>query len=363
VPIVSAPDADAEDVTASDPGATDDGDVTPDSTDAAAESADAGEGASDDAGVGDTTADDAGVGSATVTDDTPAVSLVDVRKTYRLGEPVNALDGVSFTIPEGSYTAVMGPSGSGKSTLLNLVGCLDTPTEGAVVVGGQDVAALSDGGKARLRAESVGFVFQTFNLMPRLTAAENVALPLVFRDRPRREREGRARELLSQVGLGDRADHRPNELSGGQRQRVAIARALANEPALLLADEPTGNHDAETGIEIMALFEALHAAGNTVLMVTHERHVAEHAERIVHVLDGRIERIETVGERRRAAVSTVGKADGTGSDDRADVDGQDDGASGRGRDDDTDGRRDGGEREGAIDATATGESTPGAEGR
>ncbi|PSP89325.1 ABC transporter [Halobacteriales archaeon QS_4_69_34] len=288
--------------------------MTPDSTDAAAESADAGESASDDAGVGDTTADDTGVGSATA-DDTPAVSLVDVRKTYRLGEPVHALDGVSFTAPRGSYTAVMGPSGSGKSTLMNLVGCLDTPTAGAVVVDGRDVAALSADGKARLRAESVGFVFQTFNLMPRLTAAENVALPLVFRDRPRREREQRARELLTRVGLGDRADHRPSELSGGQRQRVAIARALTNEPDLLLADEPTGNLDAETGIEIMALFERLHRAGNTILMVTHERHVAEHAERIVHVLDGRIERIETVAQRRPITGPVTEDTDGIGRED------------------------------------------------
>ena len=226
-----------------------------------------------------------------------AVSLADVRKTYHLGEPIHALDGVSLTIPYGSYTAVMGPSGSGKSTLMNVVGCLDTPTEGVVEVGGENVAALTEDGKARLRGEQVGFVFQTFNLMPRLTAAENVALPMVFRGRPRSERDDRARELLSQVGLGDRTDHRPAELSGGQRQRVAIARALANDPSLLLADEPTGNLDTETGTAILDLFETLHRAGNTILLVTHERPVAEHADRIVHLLDGRIERIEDVSRR------------------------------------------------------------------
>ncbi|MCU4718432.1 ABC transporter ATP-binding protein [Halapricum hydrolyticum] len=221
-----------------------------------------------------------------------AVSLDGVVKTYRLGEPVHALDGVSLEVPRGSYTAVMGPSGSGKSTLMNLIGCLDTPTEGEIFLDGQDVTRVSDRERTRIRGEDVGFVFQTFNLMPRLTARENVALPMVFRGIGRAERRERAAEVLDSVGLGDRLEHRPNELSGGQRQRVAIARALVNDPALLLADEPTGNLDTETGEQIMDLFEELYERGNTILMVTHERSIAEHAERIVHLLDGEIERIE-----------------------------------------------------------------------
>ena len=176
-----------------------------------------------------------------------------------VGEPVHALDGVDLEIPRGSYVAVMGPSGSGKSTLMNVIGCLDTPTEGTVYLDGQEVTAMSDRERTRIRGEEVGFVFQTFNLMPRLTAVENVALPLVFRGVPVDERRERAAELLERVGLGDRLDHVPNELSGGQRQRVAIARALVNDPALILADEPTGNLDTETGENIMALFEELHA--------------------------------------------------------------------------------------------------------
>jgi putative ABC transport system ATP-binding protein len=230
-----------------------------------------------------------------------AVELREVTKTHYLGEPVHALAGVSLAIPSGSYTAVMGPSGSGKSTLMNLVGCLDTPSEGVVEVGGEDVAALSEDGKATLRGEQVGFVFQTFNLMPRLTASENVALPMVFRDRSREERVERAKHLLTQVGLGDRLDHQPTELSGGQRQRVAIARALANDPEIILADEPTGNLDTETGSEILGLFEELHDAGNTILLVTHERPVAEHADRIVHLRDGRIESVEAIEHPRRAS--------------------------------------------------------------
>ncbi|QSG15147.1 ABC transporter ATP-binding protein [Halapricum desulfuricans] len=225
-----------------------------------------------------------------------AVSLSGVRKTYQLGEPVHALDGVSLEIPTGSYTAVMGPSGSGKSTLMNLVGCLDTPTAGTITIDDQDVTAVSDRERTRIRGEDIGFVFQTFNLMPRLTARENVALPMVFRGVGRSERRQRAAEVLDSVGLGDRLDHRPNELSGGQRQRVAIARALVNDPALLLADEPTGNLDTETGERIMGLFEELYEQGNTILMVTHERPIAEHAERIVHLLDGEIERVEELSE-------------------------------------------------------------------
>ena len=225
-----------------------------------------------------------------------AVELTDVRKIYQVGEPVHALDGVSLEIPRGSYVAIMGPSGSGKSTLMNLVGCLDTPTGGEVVVGGREVAGLSDRDRTTLRGTEVGFVFQTFNLMPRLSAIENVAIPQLFQGVGREERRERARSLLERVGLGDRTDHLPNELSGGQRQRVAIARALVNDPALVLADEPTGNLDTETGAAVLDLFDELHAEGHTIVMVTHEPHVARRAERIVHLLDGGIERIERVEE-------------------------------------------------------------------
>jgi len=221
-----------------------------------------------------------------------AVSLTDVRKVYQVGEPVYALDGVTLAVPRGSFTAVMGPSGSGKSTLMNMIGCLDTPDEGSIEVNGREVTGIGERERTRIRGDEVGFVFQTFNLMPRLTAEENVALPLVFKGVDRGERSDRARAVLDRVGLGDRLDHLPSELSGGQRQRVAIARALVGEPAILLADEPTGNLDTETGAQILALFDELHAEGNTIVMVTHERHVAERAERIVHLLDGTIERIE-----------------------------------------------------------------------
>lgn len=229
-----------------------------------------------------------------------AISVRDVRRTYHVGEPVHALDGISLELPQQSYTAVMGPSGSGKSTLMNLVGCLDTPTEGTVIVDGQDVASLSDRERTRLRGQKIGFIFQTFNLMPRLTALENVALPMVAQGISRNERNEHSQTLLKRVGLGNRVDHHPNELSGGQRQRVAIARALANDPALVLADEPTGNLDTETGGQIMELFADLHRAGNTILMVTHERRIAEHADRIIHLLDGTIEREERVNSPRRA---------------------------------------------------------------
>jgi putative ABC transport system ATP-binding protein len=228
--------------------------------------------------------------------DTTAVWLSNVRKTYQVGEPVHALDGVTLEVPRGSYTAVMGPSGSGKSTLMNVIGCLDTPTEGEVFVNGEEVTAMSDRERTSIRGTEVGFVFQTFNLMPRMTAVENVALPLVFQGVGSDERRDRAAEILERVGLGDRLEHVPNELSGGQRQRVAIARALVNDPAIILADEPTGNLDTETGEQIMALFEELHAEGNTVMMVTHERTIAEHAERVVHIVDGTIESIEELAE-------------------------------------------------------------------
>jgi putative ABC transport system ATP-binding protein len=224
-----------------------------------------------------------------------AVSLRDVGKRYSRADPVDALAGVSLDLPRGSYTAVMGPSGSGKSTLLNLVGLLDTPTHGDILVDGVDVAALSESERTEVRGRKVGFVFQTFNLMPRLTALDNVVLPMLFAGVPRAQRERRARRLLDRVGLEDRADHRPNQLSGGQRQRVAVARALANDPTILLADEPTGNLDSRTGADVLALFDALHREGNTVLLVTHEREVAEHAERVVHVHDGRVERVEPLG--------------------------------------------------------------------
>jgi len=228
--------------------------------------------------------------------DSAAVELTDVTRVYELGEPVYALDEVSLSLPSGSYTAVMGPSGSGKSTLMNLVGCLDTPTSGTVEIDGESVVGVSDRRRTEIRGEKVGFVFQTFNLMPRLTATENAALPLVFDGWGQAERLDRARKTLSAVGLGSRLDHRPAELSGGQRQRVAIARALTPEPALVLADEPTGNVDTDTGGEIMRLLADIHADGNTVLLVTHSRRIAEHAERIVHLRDGAIERIEELTE-------------------------------------------------------------------
>jgi len=222
------------------------------------------------------------------------VTLRDVRKTYDVGGLVEALADVSFTLSEGTYTAVMGPSGSGKSTLLNLIGALDVPTTGQVSVDGQSIAALSADERAALRRRDIGFIFQTFNLLPRLDAVENVALPLVFDGVARRERVERASRLLEAVGLGDRLEHAPNELSGGQRQRVAIARALVTDPALLLADEPTGNVDSETGARVLDLFGDLHADGHTILLITHERAVAEHADRIIHLKDGRIHETETV---------------------------------------------------------------------
>jgi putative ABC transport system ATP-binding protein len=224
----------------------------------------------------------------------PVVDVSEARKTYDLGGTVTALDGVSLSLPEGSYTAVMGPSGSGKSTLLNLIGGLDTPDAGQIRVAGEDLGAATEDRRAAIRGTEIGFVFQTFNLMPRLTATENVALPLVFDGWSQSDRLDRAGEMLSSVGLGDRLDHRPTELSGGQRQRVAIARALAPDPALVLADEPTGNIDTDTGSEIMDLLAGIHGEGNTVLLVTHSRRIAEHANRIVHLRDGAIESIESV---------------------------------------------------------------------
>ncbi len=222
------------------------------------------------------------------------VSLSGVSKTYDVGGPVEALAGVSLSLAPGSYTAIMGPSGSGKSTLLNLVGGLDTPTSGTVEIDGTDLTALSEPDRATLRGNEVGFVFQTFNLLARLTAVENVALPLAFQGHPRAERVERARTLLAEVGLGDRYDHRPPQLSGGQRQRVAIARALAPEPSVVLADEPTGNIDTDTGDRVMALLDDLHDDGRTILLVSHERRIAERADRIVHIRDGVVETVEEV---------------------------------------------------------------------
>ena len=215
------------------------------------------------------------------------IRVQDVWKTYQVGEQqVHALRGLSLDIEKGEYTALMGPSGSGKSTLMNMLGCLDTPTSGQYHLAGEDVGQLDDDALADIRNRRIGFVFQTFNLMPRYTALENVALPMVYAGVSKAERVQRATEVLKQVGLADRMDHRPNELSGGQRQRVAVARALVNRPDLLLADEPTGNLDTKTSIEIMALFEEIHVAGNTVIIVTHEEDIAAHTKRVVRLRDG-----------------------------------------------------------------------------
>ena len=222
------------------------------------------------------------------------IQVDDVWKTYQVGQQqVHALRGLSVDIAQGEYTALMGPSGSGKSTLMNMLGCLDTPTSGRYRLAGEDVGTLDDDALADIRNRRIGFVFQTFNLMPRYTALENVALPLVYAGASRADREARAREVLEQVGLADRMDHRPNELSGGQRQRVAVARALVNRPDLLLADEPTGNLDTKTSLESMALFGEIHAAGNTVVLVTHEEDIAAYAHRVVRLRDGVVSADET----------------------------------------------------------------------
>jgi len=218
------------------------------------------------------------------------IALTDIHKVYQMGaSEVNALDGVSLQIQRGEYVAVMGPSGSGKSTLMNIVGCLDTPTSGSYKLRGIEIRDRDDDELARIRNQEVGFIFQTFNLLSRADALHNVELPLVYAGRPKRDRRERAREMLSLVGLAERMHHRPNELSGGQRQRVAIARALVNEPSIVLADEPTGNLDSKTGLEIMALLDQVHQGGNTVILVTHEEDVAANAERIVRLRDGKIE--------------------------------------------------------------------------
>ncbi|HZJ30292.1 MAG TPA: ABC transporter ATP-binding protein [Vicinamibacterales bacterium] len=215
----------------------------------------------------------------------------DLWKTYVMGsEEIHALRGVSMEIERGEYVAIMGPSGSGKSTLMNLIGCLDTPTKGSYLLNGKQVGQMNDNELARIRNEEIGFVFQTFNLLPRASALHNVELPLVYAAVPAKDRQVRAKAALDKVELSGRMTHRPNELSGGQRQRVAIARALVNNPSILLADEPTGNLDSKTGNEIMALFAKLHSAGNTIILVTHEADIAAYARRAIHLRDGQIEK-------------------------------------------------------------------------
>jgi len=225
------------------------------------------------------------------------ISVKHLNKTYIMGtQKVEALKDVSLSISENEYVALMGPSGSGKSTLMNLLGCLDTPTKGAYSLNGIEVSTLDDAELAEVRNRQIGFVFQTFNLLPRLSALENVALPLIYAGIPKAKRLAKAQEVLESVGLGDRVDHKPNELSGGQRQRVAVARALVNDPAIILADEPTGNLDTKTSYEIMALFEDLHKNGNTIIIVTHEPDIAEHALRVVRLRDGLVESDELNAE-------------------------------------------------------------------
>jgi len=221
------------------------------------------------------------------------IKIDGVTKRYKLGEQiVYALNGVNLNIERGEYTALMGPSGSGKSTLMNIIGCLDSPTEGTFFLNNKEVSRMSDSALSEVRNTEIGFVFQTFNLLNRLNAIENVSLPLVYAGIPKKEREERAKEVLDKVGLGDRMSHKPNELSGGQRQRVAVARALINNPSILLADEPTGNLDTQTSHEIMALFEEIHSAGNTIVLVTHEEDIAQHAKRIIRLRDGVVELID-----------------------------------------------------------------------
>jgi putative ABC transport system ATP-binding protein len=219
------------------------------------------------------------------------ITTRDLWKTYVMGEEeIHALRGFSITIERGEYVAIMGPSGSGKSTLMNLIGCLDTPTKGSYLLNGKEVASMNDDDLARIRNEEIGFVFQTFNLLPRATALHNVELPLVYAGVSSKDRQTRAMQALEKVELTSRSTHRPNELSGGQRQRVAIARALVNNPSILLADEPTGNLDSKTGEEIMQVFKRLHEGGNTIILVTHEADIAAHAHRVIYVRDGQVEK-------------------------------------------------------------------------
>lgn len=218
------------------------------------------------------------------------IRIKDLKKIYNLGnQKVRALDGVSVSIYRNEYVAIMGPSGSGKSTLMNILGCLDTPTSGEYVLNGTDVSKMDDGSLAEVRNKEIGFVFQSFNLLPKYSSLENVALPMIYAGVPSSKREARAKEALMNVGLGDRMEHKPNELSGGQRQRVAIARALINNPSIILADEPTGNLDTKTSVDIMNLFGQIHKSGNTVILVTHEEDIARYAHRVIRLRDGKIE--------------------------------------------------------------------------
>jgi len=228
--------------------------------------------------------------------DSALIRAENLWKIYRLEKTeVGALQGVSFTVRPNEFLAIMGPSGSGKSTLMNLIGCLDTPSEGEYYLKGKLVSSMSENELAHVRNSEIGFVFQVFNLLPRATAFRNVELPLIYKGMKKREREVKVRQALEMVEMGPRMSHRPPELSGGERQRVATARALVNEPSILLADEPTGNLDSKTGAEILSLFHKLHARGNTIIIVTHDKDVANRAERIIHLLDGRIDREEQRG--------------------------------------------------------------------
>jgi len=218
------------------------------------------------------------------------IEIRQITRDFPLGnEVVKVLKGIDLDIDRGEYVAIMGPSGSGKSTLMNLLGCLDTPTSGTYILNGKDASQMGDDELAEIRNKEIGFVFQTFNLLPRTTALENVALPMIYAGYNKADRKKRAEEVLTNVGLGDRMDHKPNQLSGGQRQRVAVGRALVNKPSIILADEPTGNLDSKTSLEIMNLFDEIHAAGNTVILVTHEEEVAHHAHRIIRLRDGMVE--------------------------------------------------------------------------
>jgi putative ABC transport system ATP-binding protein len=220
----------------------------------------------------------------------PLIKITNIKRDFPLGnEIVYVLKGIDIQINKGEYVALMGPSGSGKSTLMNLLGCLDTPTSGSYILNGKDVSQMKDDELAEIRNKEIGFVFQTFNLLPRTTALDNVALPMIYAGYSKAERKARAEKVLEQVGLADRMDHQPNQLSGGQRQRVAVARALVNKPSIILADEPTGNLDSKTSVEIMNLFDEIHANGNTVILVTHEEEIAKHAHRIIRLRDGLVE--------------------------------------------------------------------------